>query len=119
MIRLGFVVLSDDGVELTPAGEKFRCTFGADLAPPAGSRRMFCQPCLDWSERRYHIKGVVGSAILDRLLALGWFRRERDSRALRLTPAGRTGLAETFGVEFDEQRSGAKISPRVRIGSAA
>src|SRR5262245_52431041 len=100
LIRRGHVVLSDDGGELTPAGEKFLCEFGADLVPPAGSRRLFCQPCLDWSERRYHIKGVIGSAILDRLLALGWFRRERDSRALRLTPAGRMGLAEVFGVDF-------------------
>jgi DNA-binding transcriptional ArsR family regulator len=101
LIRCGHVVLSDDGGELTPAGEKFLCTFGADLVPPAGSRRLFCQPCLDWSERRYHIKGVVGSAILDRLLSLGWFKRERDSRALRLMPAGRTGLASTFGIECD------------------
>ena len=62
---------------------------------------MFCQPCLDWSERRYHIKGVVGAAILCRCMELGWFKRERDSRALRLTPAGRTGLAEVFGVALD------------------
>ena len=45
---------------------------------------------------------MVGSAILDRLLALGWFKRERDSRALRLTPVGRAGLSETFGVEIGD-----------------
>ena len=61
---------------------------------------MFCQPCLDWSERRYHLRGVVGSAILDRLFDLGWFKRERDSRALRLTPVGRGGLADVFGVDL-------------------
>jgi DNA-binding transcriptional ArsR family regulator len=102
LIRRGHIVLSDDGGELTPAGEKFLCTFGVDLVPPAGSRRMFCQPCLDWSERRYHLRGLVGAALLDRMLALGWFKRERDSRALRLTPAGRAGLAERFGIAFDE-----------------
>ena len=98
----GHVVLSDDGGELTPSGETFLCTFGADLVPPRGGRRLFCQPCLDWSERRYHIKGVVGSAILDRLLALGWFKRERDNRALRFTPAGRAGLSATFGIEIGD-----------------
>ena len=67
------------------------------MAATLVGRRIFCRPCLDWSERRYHIKGVVGSAILDRLLALGWFKRERDNRALRLTPAGRAGLSATFG----------------------
>jgi len=102
LVRRGHVVLSDDGGELTPAGEKFLCSFGADLVPSRGSRRLFCQPCLDWSERRYHIKGVVGSAILDRLLALNWFKRERANRALRLTPAGRAGLSEMFGVEIGD-----------------
>ncbi len=100
LVARGHIVLSDDGGEVTASGEKFLCEFGADLVPPAGSRRMFCQPCLDWSERRYHIRGVVGSAILDRLLDLGWFKRERDSRALRLTPAGRVGLADVFGVDL-------------------
>jgi DNA-binding transcriptional ArsR family regulator len=119
LIAHGHVVLSDDGGEVTASGEKFLCTFGVDLVPPVGSRRMFCQPCLDWSERRYHLKGVVGSAILDRLLALSWFKRERDSRALRLTPAGRAGLVNVFGVEFEEPQSGAGISPRAGIGSAA
>ena len=94
-------MLGDDGGELTPAGERFLCTFGADLCRRAG-RRLFCQACLDWSERRYHIKGVVGAAILDRLLELDWFKRERDSRALRLTPAGRAGLADTFGVRIGD-----------------
>jgi DNA-binding transcriptional ArsR family regulator len=102
LIQRGCLVLSDEGGELTLAGEKFLLSFGADLVSPPGSRRIFCQSCLDWSERRYHVRGLVGSAILHRLLALGWFKRERGSRALRLTPAGRAGLAEAFGIKFDE-----------------
>jgi DNA-binding transcriptional ArsR family regulator len=102
LVARGHIILSDDGGEVTPTGEKFLGSFGVDLNPPSRSRRMFCQPCLDWSERRYHIKGVVGSAILCRCLELGWFRRERDSRALRLTPAGRAGLAATFGMELGD-----------------
>ena len=113
LVRLGHVVLSDDGGEVTASGEKFLCEFGADLVPPAGSRRMFCQPCLDWSERRYHLRGVVGSAILDRLLDLGWFKRERDTRALRLTPIGRAGLSDLFGVDLPAREKDAvrRLSP--------
>jgi DNA-binding transcriptional ArsR family regulator len=96
----GHVVLNDEGGEVTASGERFFGVFGADLTVPAGSRRLFCQPCLDWSERRYHIKGRVGAAILCRCMELGWFRRVRDSRALKLTPEGRDGLADVFGVKL-------------------
>jgi len=96
----GHIVLTDDGGEVTESGKRLLARFGADLAPKSGGRRMFCQPCLDWSERRYHLKGHVGAEILRCCLDLGWFKRERDTRALRLTLAGRAGLAETFGVDF-------------------
>lgn len=101
LVARGHIVLSDDGGEVTASGERFLCEFGADLRRPPGSRRVFCQPCLDWSERRWHLKGVVGAAILNRLIDLGWFKRERDSRALRLTPVGRIGLAKTFGAALE------------------
>jgi len=95
----GHVVLSDEGGEVTPAGERFLCSFGVDLAPPP-SRRIYCRACLDWSERRWHIKGVVGARILYRCMELGWFTRERNTRALRLTAEGTRGLRDVFGVEF-------------------
>jgi DNA-binding transcriptional ArsR family regulator len=120
LVARGHVVLSDEGGEVTAVGDKFLRGFGVDLSPPPRSRRLFCQPCLDWSERRYHLKGIVGAGLLCRCLDLGWFKRERDSRALRLMPAGRAGLAKVFGVEFGEPRSGAAVnSPRAGIGSAA
>ena len=71
----------DEGGEVTSSGERFLSAFGADLRPR--TQRIFCQPCLDWSERRYHIKGLVGARILARLLELGWFKRVSNSRALR------------------------------------
>jgi DNA-binding transcriptional ArsR family regulator len=104
----GHVVLTDEGGEVTPAGERFLGSFGADLSATAKSRRLFCQPCLDWSERRYHIKGRVGAAILCRCMELGWFRRMRDSRALKLTPEGRDGLTDVFGVKLGDEAQPAK-----------
>jgi DNA-binding transcriptional ArsR family regulator len=94
----GHVVLGADGGELTDRGATLLATFGADLAPASRGRRIFCRPCLDWSERRHHLAGHVGAEICRRCLELGWFRRERDTRALRLTAAGREGLSATFGV---------------------
>jgi DNA-binding transcriptional ArsR family regulator len=100
LVSMGHIVLTDEGGEVTSSGGRFLSAFGADLRPR--TRRIFCQPCLDWSERRYHVRGLVGSAILNRLLALGWFKHKPNSRALHLTPAGRSGLAETFGIELDD-----------------
>ena len=59
-------------------------------------RRIFCKPCLDWSERRPHLAGAVGAALARQLFALGWIERMRDTRALRITPVGRQGLQKSF-----------------------
>src|SRR5207302_214523 len=51
LVAIGHIVLTDEGGEVTSSGERFLSAFGVDLTPRA--RRIFCQPCLDWSERRY------------------------------------------------------------------
>jgi DNA-binding transcriptional ArsR family regulator len=103
----GFVELSDDGAALTAAGETFFDGFGLDLAHVRQSRRIFCRPCLDWTERRPHFAGAVGAALARRLLDLSWIKRVRDGRALILTPLGRRGLSQTFEIAFPEQTASA------------
>jgi hypothetical protein len=100
-VAMGHIVLTDEGGEVTASGGHFLSAFGADLTPRA--RRIFCQPCLDWSERRYHLKGLVGARILDRLLTLEWLKRVSDSRALQLTSSGRAGLSEIFQIEIHDE----------------
>jgi DNA-binding transcriptional ArsR family regulator len=100
LVAHGHVVLTEDGGEVTQPGTRFLTGFGADLN--LRSKRIFCRPCLDWSERRYHVAGLVGAEIWRRCLALGWFTRERDSRALRLTATGRSGLLDVFGVDLNQ-----------------
>jgi hypothetical protein len=115
LVAMGHIVLTDEGGGLTSSGERFLCELGADLMPRPGSRRLFCQPCLDWTERRYHLKGLAGAAILRRLLELGWFERASGSRALRLTSSGRAGLSEIFQIELDEKggaRGGVEVVSR-------
>src|ERR1700734_4111890 len=73
-----YVVLGDDGGEVTPAGARFLGDFGVDLSAQSRGRRIFCRPCLDWSERRYHIAGHVGAEICRCCLQRGWFVRQRD-----------------------------------------
>jgi len=98
MIAHDFVVLGDEAGEVTPAGTKFLTRLGVDLAAARAKRRVFCRPCLDWTERRPHIGGAVGAAVAKRCLDLKWIEQVRDSRALAITPAGHRGLVEAFGL---------------------
>ena len=100
LVAMGYIVLTDEGGEVTPSGGRFLSAFGADPRP--STRQIFCQPCLDWSERRYHLKGLVAARILDRLLDLGWLKGVAGSRALQLTSSGRAGLSEVFQIQINE-----------------
>jgi DNA-binding transcriptional ArsR family regulator len=93
--RRRFLRHGDGGLALTPAGERFVASLGIDPAAHRGSRRPACRLCLDWSERRHHLAGSVGAAMLDRIYALGWARREKGSRVVRFSPAGERAFRES------------------------
>jgi DNA-binding transcriptional ArsR family regulator len=97
-------LIEADGAEryrLTPAGEARLAGLGVDLAGIKSGRRGLARPCLDWTERRRHLAGPIAARLLARLFELGWIERGRETRAAILTPAGRTGLREVFGVELE------------------
>ena len=95
-----FVILSEEAGEVTPAGAEFLSNFGIDLSGAYRRRRIFCRPCIDWTERRSHIGGAIGAALANRFFELNWIERVRDSRALTITPAGRRGLMQFFHCRF-------------------
>lgn len=94
----GHLALTADGGELSESGRALLREFGAE---PAAGRRVFCRPCLDWSERRPHIAGRLGAALAARCFELGWVQRLRDTRAVAITAAGRQGFAGQFGVRLE------------------
>jgi len=85
---------------LTPAGERLFGRLDVDVAGARAARRCFARACLDWSERRHHLAGALGAALLGRLLELGWIERTRSSRAVRLSDPGRRGLREHLRIEI-------------------
>lgn len=56
------------------------------------SRRPLARRCLDWTERKPHLAGTLGAALLDRLLAKRWLARVGDTRGLRMTTRGESEL---------------------------
>ena len=100
LIAREFVVLGDEAGEVTPSGMEFLAKLGVDLSSARGKRRVFCRPCLDWTERRSHIGGVVGAAFALRCFDLKWIERVGDTRALKVTPVGRRGLYEALSLSI-------------------
>ena len=95
------VAVADEGdgaAAVTRRGGAFlSARLGVDLARRRPAR-VFAATCLDWSERRPHLAGRLGAALCRRALELGWIERARDGRAVAVTPAGRRGFAEVFGI---------------------
>jgi len=94
--------LEDDGrgYRVTAKGARSLRALGIEVngrrgQPPA--RR-----CLDWTERRPHVAGPVGTALAELVLARGWVRRLRGTRALLVTPSGRTQLQRVFNLRYLE-----------------
>jgi DNA-binding transcriptional ArsR family regulator len=93
-----YVVLDEEAAEITTAGTRFLTGFGIELPTLRSTRRHFCRLCLDWTERRPHIAGAVGAAITKRCFDLGWVERMKRSHAVIVTPRGRRGFQESFGI---------------------
>ena len=94
-----YVVLDEDAGEITTAGARFFTDFGIELPVRRPGRRRACRLCLDWTERRPHIAGPVGAALTRRYFDLGWVERMKRSHAVSVTPSGRQGFREAFGID--------------------
>lgn len=96
------VIIAQDGTyQLAPQAGKATLlgTLGVDLQTVSHSRRPLTRACLDWSERRHHLAGALGAALTRQLFHLRWIERKPGSRAVELTSAGSTGLAQALGLE--------------------
>lgn len=97
LLRRGSMQLRAGQFRLTGAGKRFFSGLGIEVDPLGQQRRPFARPYMDWTERRPHLAGSLGAALLDRLLEAGWVRRNADDRALAITPSGSDALVRAFG----------------------
>lgn len=98
LVERGALLESDDDFDVTGAGLAVFERLGVDVAAAQGARRHFARRCLDWSERRHHLAGSLGAALLARMLELRWVARRPTGRSLRITHAGAGALESHFGI---------------------
>lgn len=98
LMKRGVLVHRGAALELTAQGRGFVEEFGIDLAALPKSRAPMCRDCLDWSERRSHLAGQLGRAMLARIEDMGWARRVKGTRVVRFTPQGDAAFARAFGL---------------------
>jgi len=94
-----WIVSKGGDYEITGEGESALERLPIDVRSARTSRRRLAYPCVDWSERRPHIGGALGAALLALAVRRRWVDRDLDSRILTVTPAGRREMKARFGVE--------------------
>ena len=98
LLAKNFLTPETEGLGLTRVGKGFFEDFAIDFDPLEKLRRPLCKSCLDWSNRRSHLAGSLGSALLTRFYDLGWAKRVENSRIVAFNPKGEKAFLKTFPV---------------------
>jgi DNA-binding transcriptional ArsR family regulator len=96
LVAKGAIAAIGEGLALTDKGESELKCIGIDVGNLKSSRRPLCRSCLDWSERRAHLAGSLGKALLSNFFDKGWARRTAGSRSVIFTPEGERQFLTQF-----------------------
>jgi DNA-binding transcriptional ArsR family regulator len=97
MLKARWLSAEGRDFRVTRLGQKELATLEVDLAAARRSRRAFARACVDLTQRRPHVGGALGAALLEMYLARGWILRMRRSRAVSITPKGSEAFRRLFG----------------------
>ncbi|MFY9932573.1 MAG: helix-turn-helix transcriptional regulator [Streptosporangiaceae bacterium] len=100
LIARGLVREEDGGYRLAARGMAEFGGLGIDVDRLERGTRPLLRPCLDWTERRYHLGGSLGAALTSALAERRWFTRREASRIVTVTPAGQAGLLEWLDIDL-------------------
>lgn len=90
------LIIDEGNLKLTKKGQQFLLEFGIDLERLQTSKSPLCKECLDWSERRYHLAGSVGRALMARFEVLRWVKRDSRSRIVKFSTKGEQAFDKMF-----------------------
>ena len=97
MLKARWLAADGRDFAVTRVGERKLAALEIDLASARGSRRVFARACVDLTQRRPHLGGALGAALLDLYLAKHWIQRARRSRVVSITPKGQEAFRRLFG----------------------
>ena len=89
LLGLGVLEVFKQRLRLTEIGIGWFARIGVNTRAIGQKHRSLCRPCMDWSERRHHLAGSLGSTMLSRFCDLRWVSRTDKSRAIHITPLGK------------------------------
>lgn len=92
LLQQKIIALADNQYEVTKKRVPIFDALDIHIDELKKHRRIFAKPCLDWSERKHHIAGSLGVALLDKMIALDYLRRTKNSRAILVTSKGQAYL---------------------------
>jgi DNA-binding transcriptional ArsR family regulator len=98
LVARGYLEEDSSAFTITQAGDTWLEGLGIAVAK---LKQPLTRKCLDWSERRPHLAGALGVAITTQLIELEWLARKRDTRAIRVTPLGRSSLLRELDLRLD------------------
>jgi DNA-binding transcriptional ArsR family regulator len=98
MLKGGWLAARGRDFAVTAPGERRFAALGVDIAAAQDSRRVFARACVDLTQRRPHVGGALGEALLEAYVARGWIQRHRRSRAVTITPKGHDGFSRFFSL---------------------
>ena len=100
LIKQKLLIPTEKQFDLTAKGIRWVTDHGIDPGQLRKQRRNFARTCLDWTERRPHLAGSLGAALLQMMLDEQWLRRMPNTRAIQVTPKGRKALTTELKLEI-------------------
>lgn len=100
LVSNGIIHKHENNFDITSKGTEWFNGFGIDVCLLKQQKRSFARSCLDWSERRHHLAGALGAALLNTMILQGWIRRMNNSRVINITTKGREAFYDHFRLDI-------------------
>jgi len=100
MLKANWLSSVGQEFEVTQLGRKKLTVLGIDLSQACAGRRAFARGCVDLTQRRPHLAGALGAALLDLYVREQWILRTPRSRLVSLTPKGRAAFRRILDISI-------------------